>query len=146
MVFKHKMKYIQWSLDFSLTLFFVILVVQFNMPILIFEIFISGHDDITDLLVKNGADINRQMKNGYSPLMIACLYVSQNCSLIIYLKKLNLRKVIISWPFPGRMDLNKSPWQYGMWYLNGMIWDKNLKFYNVVFQVIVLLVKPRFDV
>ncbi|KAL4232986.1 M-phase phosphoprotein 8 [Mactra antiquata] len=33
-----------------------------------------GHDDITDLLVKNGADINRQMKNGFTPLMVACIY------------------------------------------------------------------------
>ncbi|XP_045198058.2 M-phase phosphoprotein 8-like [Mercenaria mercenaria] len=32
----------------------------------------QGHDDISDLLIEHGADINAQMDNGMTPLMIAC--------------------------------------------------------------------------
>ena len=42
---------------------------------------ISGHDDISDLLIEHGADINAQMNNGMSPLMIACHSVSLYCCL-----------------------------------------------------------------
>lgn len=39
-------------------------------------LYCAGSDDISDLLVENGADINAQMNSGLTPLMIACQCVS----------------------------------------------------------------------
>lgn len=40
------------------------------------NVYLAGLDEMSDLLIEHGANINAQMKNGMTPLMIACHSVS----------------------------------------------------------------------